>query len=249
MSNDINSQEEQQRELKLLCPETAIEFIFVEGGEYDMGDVWGDIDDTALPVHHVSVSDFLLGKTAVTQLQWFSVMGENPAVGEGNDFVNDHMPVLNVSWDQVQSFIGRLNKLSGRQYRLPSEAEWEYAARDKGQKIKWSGTNDLESVAEYSWYNDISGRQIFAVGKKQPNGLGFYDMSGSVHEWCEDAWHDSFDGAPCDGSAWLGEDTCRRVMKGGSWSNSQVGTSVVRRDRQAQDRGTLFCGLRLAQDV
>jgi formylglycine-generating enzyme required for sulfatase activity len=238
-----------QQELKLLCPETGIEFIFVEGGEYHMGDVWGDTDERALPVHQVFVSDFLLGKTAVTQLQWHAVMGENPVAGEGNDFVNDHMPVVKVSWDQVRLFIERLNELTGRQYRLPSEAEWEYAARDKGQQIKWAGTNDLASVAQYSWYNDISGRQIFAVGKKLPNALGFYDMSGSVHEWCEDIWHDNFDGAPCDGSAWLGEDQPRRVMKGGSWCESPIGTSVVRRNRQAQDRGTLFCGFRLAQNV
>ncbi len=249
MSNVTHNQKDEERASMLLCPETAIQFIYVPGGEYDMGDVWGNIEEAALPVHKVTVSDFLLGKTAVTQLQWYAVMGENPVAGEGNDFAGDQMPVVNVSWDNVQSFLMRLNELTGRHYRLPSEAEWEFAARDRGQHMKWSGTNDLDSVASYSWYNEISGRQVFAVAKKQPNDLGFYDMSGSVHEWCEDVWHGNYDGAPCDGSAWFSDGINRRVMKGGSWCESPVGTSVVRRNRQAQDRKTLFCGFRLAHDA
>lgn len=134
------------------------------------------------PPHNVCLSDFYIGKYEVTQKQWQSVMGNNPSHFRecGPD-----CPVDEISWNDVQNFLKTLNKKSGKKYRLPTEAEWEYAARSSGREEQYAGANSPNDVA---WFADTSGANIHPVGQKQPNGLGLYDMTGNVWEWVQD-WY------------------------------------------------------------
>ena len=160
-----------------------IEMVFVKGGTFMMGatpEQGSDAGDGEKPVHSVTVSDFYIGKYEVTQAQWKAVMGKNPSHYKG-----ENRPVERVSWYDIQKFIEKLNAKTGKRYRLPTEAEWEYAARGGNQSkgYKYSGSNDIGSVA---WYTNNSGDRTHPVGQKQPNELGLYDMTGNVWEWCSD---------------------------------------------------------------
>jgi formylglycine-generating enzyme required for sulfatase activity len=185
------------------------EMIFVEGGIFLMGSVTGEKDEQ--PEHQVVLNDFYICKYEVTQAQWTAVMGGNPSFNSGCD----HCPVEQVSWDDVQYFISTLNRKTGKQYRLPTEAEWEYAARggDKSQGFNYSGGNNIGSVA---CYEDNSNGKTHPVGLKQPNELGLYDMTGSVWEWCND-WYGTYPYYALTNpkGANFGE---RRVIRGGSWN-------------------------------
>ncbi len=164
----------------------GMELVFVKGGCYQMSDTFSDVKDDEKPVHEVCVSDFFLGKYEVTQGQWKAIMmGNNPS-----DFKDcgDNCPVENVSWSDIQQFIQNLNRSTGTGYRLPTEAEWEYACRSGGKKERYSGTND--DLDDYAWYDSNSGNRTHPVGQKKPNGLGLYDMSGNAWEWVQD-WYNS----------------------------------------------------------
>ena len=161
------------------------------------------------PVHQVTLSDYFIGKYEVTQAEWEAVMGENPSSYKG-----PNLPVEMVSWDDCQEFIEKLNQLTGLQFRLPTEAQWEYAARggNKSKGYKYSGSNSVKDVA---WYEGNSLDKTHQVGTKLPNELGLYDMSGNVWEWCSD-WRGDYSSSsqtnptgPASGS--------RRVIRGGSW--------------------------------
>jgi len=156
-----------------------IEFVNVPGGCFQMGDIFGDGEPFEKPVHEVCVSDFAIGKYEVTQGQWRKVMGNNPS-----QFFTcgDECPVEGVTRYDVQRFIETLNKLTGGHYRLPTEAEWEYAARSGGKNEKWAGTSSESSLGDYAWYKDNAENKTHVVGQKKPNGLGIYDMSGNVAE-------------------------------------------------------------------
>ena len=154
----------------------------VEGGTFQMGtDDPYNSDDC--PAHSVTLSTFYMGETEVTQALWKAVMGNNPSYFKG-----DNLPVENVNWNDCQEFVRKLNQLTNKNFRLPTEAEWEYAARGgkKSQGYKYAGSNSLGSVA---WYEDHSGDKTHPVKGKSPNELGIYDMSGNVYEWCSD-WYD-----------------------------------------------------------
>lgn len=162
--------------------EVEFKMIYVEGGSFDMGSSSGY--DVEKPVHRVTVDDYLCGETLVTQALWMTVMGDNPSCFEG-----DNLPVDQVSWDECQMFIEKLNQLTGKHFRLLTEAEWEYAARG-GKQSKgylYSGSDNPEEVA---WYEDTSNDETHDVKGKKPNELGIYDMSGNVYEWCQD-WYDN----------------------------------------------------------
>ena len=185
--------------------------IYVEGGTFQMGatsEQGNNVDYDEKPVHEVTLSDFCIGETEVTQALWQAVMGSNPSYFKG-----DNRPVESMSWNDCQMFIQKLNQLTGRTFRLPTEAEWEYAAR--GGKYhsgyKYSGSNEVGYVA---WYGGNSGSQTHDVKTKQPNALGLYDMSGNVWEWCSD-WYGSYSsGAQTDPQGpSSGSD---RVLRGGS---------------------------------
>ena len=161
------------------------------------------------PTHRVTLKSFALGKTEVTQGQWKAIMGNNPS-----NFTScgDNCPVEQISWNDAQAFIQKLNAKTGKQYRLPSEAEWEYACRAGGRQA-YCGSDDLDSVA---WHDGNSGNRTHPVAEKQANSFGLYDMSGNVWEWVGDSYHADYKGAPTDGSAWQGDDA-NRVLRGGSW--------------------------------
>lgn len=202
-----------------------ISMIQVEGGTFLMGNNNGE--DNESPVHKVNISNFYIGKTEVTQELWEVVMGNNPS-----HFKGEKRPVERVSWDDCQGFIQKLNKilyseLSGKKFRLPTEAEWEYAARGgKYSKGKaFSGEEDIKKVA---WYEENSNKTTHPVAQKQPNELGLYDMSGNVWEWCED-WYDYYNKkTQVDPKGPLyGTD---RILRGGGWGSIETFCRVANRD-------------------
>ena len=208
------------------------QMVAVPGGTFTMGctEDQGGCNDNEKPVHQVRVSSFLLSKYEVTQDLWEAVMGENPSYFEGCG----QCPVEYVSWDDIQVFLQKLNAVTGEQYRLPTEAEWEYAARggQQSREYRYAGSNAPDTVA---WYYKNSGGKTHPVGQKAANELGLYDMSGNVWEWVEDCWHWNYEGAPMDGSAWMSRN-CSRVLRGGSWRNvPRVLRSAVRYSNGAGD--------------
>lgn len=193
----------------------SFEMVRVEGGTFSMGatsEQGNEAYSNEMPVHSVTLNSYYIGKTEVTQALWQAVMGRNPSYFKGSD-----LPVEWVSWDVCQEFIQKLNHLTGRNFRLPTEAEWEFACRggNNSRGYKYSGSNNLGSVA---WYDGNSGDKIHPVGTKAPNELGIYDMSGNVWEWCSD-WYADYTSysqtnptGPQSGSG--------RVYRGGSCSFS-----------------------------
>jgi formylglycine-generating enzyme required for sulfatase activity len=174
------------------------------------------------PQHQVNVSGFAMGKYEVTQAQWQAIMGNNPSEFKGDL----NLPVEKVSWEDAQEFCRKLSARTGKNYRLPTEAEWEYAARAgtitafafgstiNTQIVNYDGNYPYQQAAKGSYR-----KQTVPVGSLgAANGFGLFDMHGNVWEWCEDVWHESYVGAPSDGSAWLsGGNSSRRVVRGGSW--------------------------------
>jgi formylglycine-generating enzyme required for sulfatase activity len=221
---------------------TGLEMVSVQGGRFTMGctgEQRSECDDDEKPAHSVTVGNFQIGKYEVTQRLWKEMMGadNNPSYFKGDD-----LPVENVSWNDVQKFIKALNQKTGKKYRLPTEAEWEYAARggNKSKGNKYSGSNNLDEVA---WYNDNSGGNTNDVGTKSPNELGIYDMSGNVWEWVSDWYGKYSEGAqtnPAGPSS--GSD---RVFRGGSCDSIAVLCRVSIRDSYSPDRRYDDVGFRL----
>jgi formylglycine-generating enzyme required for sulfatase activity len=215
-----------------------IEMIFVEGGTFRMGSNDGKSDEK--PVHTVTLSDFYVGKTEVTQKQWRNIMGNNPSY-----FNCDNCPVELVSWNDIQGFIQTLNKKTNRNYRLPTEAEWEYAARggNKSKGYKYSGSHSLGEVA---WYSDNSNSKTHPVAQLQPNELGVYDMTGSVWEWCNDHYGSYSEYAqPNPKGPSSGE---YRVVRGGSWDVIPHRCRTTGRDIHDSSRRDYYLGFRLVSN-
>lgn len=221
------------------CPE----MVEIPAGSFEMGSENGDWER---PLHRVSVNTFAIGKFEVTQGQWTTLMGSNPS-----KFSNcgDDCPVENVSWNDVQEFIRKLNQKTGAQYRLPSEAEWEYAARAGstgkyfwGDKIGMNNANC--SGCGSKWDNQT----IAPVGQFLPNSFGLHDMHGNVWEWVQDYWHYGYVGAPTDGGAWESNETKEgRIRRGGSWDRSQTYLTSSVRGWDRPDLRYHFTGFRLAR--
>ncbi len=209
--------------------ETPEGYVFVEGGTFQMGRTDSGADSDESPVHEVTVASFYMKATEVTQGEWKAVMGNNPSYFSGDD-----LPVANVSWYDAVEYCNALSKKEGRTpvyqisvesvmanwaadgYRLPTEAEWEYASRggSKSRGYRYAGSNNVDNVG---WYRDNSGARTHPVGWKRANELGLYDMIGNVWEWCWDWYGDYSSGSqtdprgPASGSS--------RVLRGGSWGN------------------------------
>jgi formylglycine-generating enzyme required for sulfatase activity/serine/threonine protein kinase len=192
-------------------PVTGMEFVRVPGGCYQMGCAWdGDCQSNEQPVHEVCVDGFWMGQTEVTQGQWQRVMGSNPSYFKKGD----NYPVEQVSWEDAKEFIRKLNGMGNVKFRLPSEAEWEYAARSGGKAEKYSGGSDLDGVA---WYSSNSGSSTHPVRTKKSNGLGIYDMSGNVWEWCEDVYIADIYSRSDKKNPIYNSGGPNRVYRGGSW--------------------------------
>ena len=232
-------------ELEFIVGSCRFKMIRVDGGTFTMGataEQGGGSEKWERPTHQVTLSDYYIGQTEVTQALWEAVMGTNPSFFKG-----DNLPVEKVSWGDCKNFISKLNsllssQLGGKRFALPTEAQWEYAARggNKSQGYKYAGSNNIYGVA---WFDDNSGGYTYPVAQKKPNELGLYDMSGNVDEWCEDR----FDGysrnaqtnpqGPAGGVA--------RVYRGGSFYDRAGSCRVSRRGCITQDLRFISIGLRL----
>ena len=218
-----------------------IAMVYVSGGTFTMGatsEQGSDAWDDEKPAHSVTLSGYYIGKYEVTQKLWKAVMGSNPS-----NFKGDNLPVERVSWNDVQEFLRKLNAMTGKNYRLPTEAEWEFAARggNSSRGYKYSGGNSIGNVA---WFGVNSGSRTHAVGTKSPNELGIYDMSGNVYEWCQD-WYGSYSSSsqrnpqgPNSGSF--------RVYRGGSWNYSAGRCRVSFRLYNTPGGRDSYLGFRLA---
>ena len=244
--------QEESREQEALERELAGEMVSIPGGTFRMGDLSGEGDDDEWPVHGVTVPAFRLGKHEVTFAQWDACVtdggcnGYRPrdwGLGRGD------RPVMDVSWFDAQSFIDWLNGRTGGNYRLPTEAEWEYAAR--------AGT-----TTEYIWGDDIGHNRANCsdyacgdhweyttpVGSFPANAWGLHDVHGNVEEWMQDCWNDGYEGAPTDGSAWTSGDCSRdRVSRGGSWDDDARNLRSASRSRVDRYLRRAFIGFRLAR--
>lgn len=193
----------------------SFEFVSIPAGEFEMGSPSNEKDRKTdeSPVHPVKISNaFYMGKYEITQKQWRDVMGSSPSYFKG-----DNLPVEQVSWDDIQNFITKLNeKEGGNKYRLPTEAEWEYAAR-AGTKTKYFFGDEESKLGDYEWYKSNSGSKTHDVGQKKPNPWGLYDMDGNVNEWVQDKYHLNYSEAPTDGSSWESGSGFHRVYRGGNW--------------------------------
>ncbi len=223
------------------CPEMVV----IPAGSFVMG---SGKYSTEQPSHAVKFRSFLIGKTEVTQELWESVMGNNPSFSKGQT-----LPVETVSWDDIQRFIVKLNQKSRQKYRLPSEAEWEYAAR-AGSSTEWSFGDDEAKVRDYAWYSKNSGGRTYDVGQKLPNAFGLFDMHGNVAEWAEDCWHERYEGIfskpPTDGSAWISDCSGNtRVIRGGSFNSFPENLRSAYRNRINAINWDNNIGFRLARDL
>ena len=228
----------------------SFKMVFVKGGTFMMGATneqfgGGLLDERdEYPPHYVTLSDYYIGQTEVTQALWQAVMGSNPSRLKGSN-----LPVETVSWNTCQKFITKLNQLTGRHFRLPTEAEWEYAARggSKSCGYTYSGSNDIGTVAWY--WSDDNYEENHLVAQKRHNELGIYDMTGNVSEWCQD-WYDKgyYDKSPstnpCNNTSATG-----RVHRGGSWSDGVRDCRMSRRRVFRPDQASNTLGLRLALEA
>ena len=218
----------------------SIEMVKVEAGSFNMG-ATPEMQapyEVEKPVHRVTLTNnYYIGKYEVTQALWKIVMGSNPSNSKG-----DNLPVENVSWNNCQKFISKLNKLTGKSFRLPTEAEWEFAARggNKSRGYQYSGSNTIGDVA---WYDGNSGSKTHAVGTKQPNELGIYDMTGNVLEWCQDR-HDSYSSSPQTNPTGAVSGSFR-VLRGGCWGISAEYCRSSCRGSNTPGSRNNFLGLRL----
>ncbi|MBR4829877.1 MAG: formylglycine-generating enzyme family protein [Muribaculaceae bacterium] len=237
---------------KITVNGVSFNMVKVEGGSVTLNMeylLWGQFPYYQDSTLNVTVEDFSIGQTEVTQALWLAVMGENPSYFSSNNGYNGHVervfeddlnrPVERVSWDDCQDFISKLNELTGRHFRLPAEAEWEFAARggNKTHGYTYAGSNDIDAVA---WYCDNSD-MTHPVGQKAPNELGIYDMSGNVTEWCSDL--ESFGEITHMGFQWYHF----RIFRGGTFASNSDWCTVWRRQGQGQESRSNFMGLRLAE--
>ena len=209
----------------------------VQGGTFNMGSADYDAESDESPVHSVSITSFYMGETEVTQALWQAVMGTNldqqrnkKGLSEPLRGVGDNYPMYYVNWDECQEFIKKLNQLTGKNFRLPTEAEWEYAARggNIGTGRKYAGSDFLSDVA---WFADNSFTSTHPIKSKGPNELGIYDMSGNVWEWCSDRYSSSYYYTSPYANPQGESSGTTRVLRGGSWYSPLASCRVTKRHK------------------
>ncbi|SEH28522.1 formylglycine-generating enzyme family protein [Magnetospirillum fulvum] len=222
-------------------PATGIAFVWVPGGTFEMGCGAGPgCPEAESPAHSRRVGGFWLSRTEITQGQWSRLMETNPSkFRKGDDY-----PVDQVTWEDAHALIAKMNTRGSGTFRLPSEAEWEYACRAGNPTDPYCGGTAPDAVA---WFNANSKMATMPVATKAANRFGLFDMSGNLYEWVEDCWHDSHAGAPADASARTGGECLSRVLRGGSWGNYPTLVRVTTR-RSDSDVKCPFIGLRLVRE-
>ena len=232
----------------------TLELMEIPGGTFWMGqrdeeqrflkqqNWWNDYFNCERPRHQVTVAPFWIGKYPITQAQWQAVMGNNPS-----HWKDANRPVEQVSWNECQEFVKKLNDRGQGEFRLPTEAEWEYACRAGSETIYAFG-DDPAQLGNYAWFNENSGSETHPVGQKSPNAFGLYDMHGNVWEWCADTWHENYTGAPTDGSAWgsLGDGKAK-LLRGGSWNFVPVNVRSASRYWNVPDFQYYYIGIRVVR--
>jgi formylglycine-generating enzyme required for sulfatase activity len=226
----------------------GLEMVYIPAGTYLMGSPEGKGYDSERPQHSVSVPSYLMGKYPITEAQWRIVAAYPPEARELNpnpaNFAGDNRPVEGVSWEEAREFCSRLSKKTGREYRLPSEAEWEYACRAGTTTDFYFGDTLTPKLARFD------SNETASVGSYPPNAFGLYDMHGNVWEWCEDDWHSNYEGnPPADGSVWKSNKDSTKILRGGSWyyssdfCRSAYRDYVVRDDRYVDHGFRVVCGV------
>jgi formylglycine-generating enzyme required for sulfatase activity len=209
-----NELEQKKYDSKRSLDEFSLEFVDIPAGSFMMGDSNGDEDEK--PAHLVIFKAFKMSKYPITQFQYQVVMGNNPAYFQSDS----NCPVENISWNDARKFCERLSGITGQTVQLPSESQWEYACRAGGTG-KYGFGYSASQLGKYAWTENNSENKTHSVGEKSHNKWGLYDMHGNVWEWCEDVWHDNYNDAPNNGSAWVnGGEQSQRVLRGGSWNVS-----------------------------
>jgi formylglycine-generating enzyme required for sulfatase activity len=193
------------------------------------------------PQHEVSIKSFAMGIREVTQREWVFIMGSNPSENKGDD-----LPVENITWEEAKAFAFKLSEKTGKHYRLPTEAEWEYAARAGTSSVFYFGDNPAMLV-DHGWLRENSDGKSQKTGTKKANPFGLYDMLGNVWERTEDCWHIDYEDAPADGSSWESEDCQFRVVRGGSYSNHAQFLRSAFRFRYAPASRYEFVGVRIVR--
>jgi formylglycine-generating enzyme required for sulfatase activity len=226
------------------CPEMVVipSGVFMMGSKADPFSTSQPSADEQ-PQRSVSIKSFAMGKFEITQEQWFSLMGTMPS-----NFKGRKLPIENVSWKDAQEFVVKLSEKTGRNYRLPSEAEWEYSAR-AGNKTGYSFGENENEIRRFAWLRGNSDNTTHPVGEKLANGFGLHDMLGNVWEWTQDCWNRNYIGAPLDGSAWTNGSCSSRIMRGGSWFSYFEWSRVTNRngyDPAVRDR---YGGFRVARSM
>jgi len=221
-----------------------LEMVSIPGGTFTMGSTDYDREK---PPHSVTVQPFYMGKYPVTQAQWEAVMGNNPSYFKGKN-----RPVEKVSWHDANEFCQRLSKKTGKSYRLPSEAQWEYACRAGTTTPFYFGETITTELANYDGNRTYGSgpkgeyrEQTTEVGKFPPNSFGLYDMHGNVWEWCADPWHTNYDDAPTDGSIWTEGEDPSRLLRGGSWFDAPLHCRCANRGNNASVSRPYNIGFRL----
>ena len=252
-------------------PATNMKFVPIKGGCYQMGDTFGDGESSEQPVHQVCVDDFYMGRhevtvgefkkfvtaanyiteaekgsgcSAWTAGKWIADRNKNwRSPGFAQD---DSHPVVCVSWNDATAYAGWMSKTTGKPYRLPTEAEWEYAAKSGGRNEKWAGTNNETELGGYAWSKENAGDRTRPTEQKKPNGLGLYDMSGNVFEWVSD-WHaPGYYGSSSKNNPAGPSSGKEKVLRGGSWDNRARTIRTAGRRRYSEPASRLTCdGFRL----
>jgi len=221
------------------CPEMVV----IPAGSSLVGSASPSAESYEKPEYRVTIArPFALGKYEVTQAEWMAVMGNNPS-----SYIGPRRPVEGISWTEAQDFARRLSMKTGKRYRLPSEAEWEYSAR-AGGSTNYLLSNDPREIEQYAWTAQNSGRMTHPVGEKPANRFGLHDMIGNVYEWTQDCYRDNHVGAPTDGSA-VGGANCSHVVKGGSHYSGPENLRPADRGRLVPEMYDSTLGFRVAREL
>jgi formylglycine-generating enzyme required for sulfatase activity len=229
------------------CATSCPEMVVVPPGSFTMGSPDGAGSDEERPAHKVTISyRFAVSKFPITFDQWDACVAfggcKNP--GSSGPWGRGSRPAINISWDDAHEYVAWLSKLTNRPYRLLSEAQWEYAAR-AGSASNYSFGDEEQSLREHAWYSNNSGGQTQTVGQRKPNAFGLYDMHGNIWQWVEDNWHDTYDGAPADGTAWRGGEVTANVLRGGSWYDNASRLRSAARQKGRLGNRAVVVGFRI----